>query len=197
MHPHFAHFTVSIFSKIVTLHATQLQMHRCLLTCQSCKQAKQCADWVVDVMQRKTDEATVLQKRIHHLALESRSGRDKAQAYASGLSPGIKTPSPGGSSVGVPKTPGSNRLKAPAGAVLRDVSMTPWDPLTSPGEMRAVQLGPAFGDDVTPSKAQGAESRGSHAQLRQTPLSHQKKKEGGSFGASRLQISNLQVSIVL
>ena len=48
-------------------------------------------------MQRKTDEASVLQKRLHHMALESESGRDKAQAYASSLTPGGSKPrAPGG-----------------------------------------------------------------------------------------------------
>lgn len=49
------------------------------------------------VLQRKTDEASVLQKRLYHLALESESGRDKAQAYASSLTPGGSKPrTPGG-----------------------------------------------------------------------------------------------------
>lgn len=67
------------------------------------------------MLQRKTDEASVLQKRLYHLALESESGRDKAQAYASSLTPGgskprppggYRTPTPGGSK---PCTPGGNR----------------------------------------------------------------------------------------
>ncbi|KAL3145648.1 hypothetical protein ABBQ32_003187 [Trebouxia sp. C0010 RCD-2024] len=46
---------------------------------------------------RKTDEASVLQKRLHHLALECESGRDKAQAYASSVTPGGSKPrTPGG-----------------------------------------------------------------------------------------------------
>lgn len=53
-------------------------------------------------VQRKTDEASVLQKRLHHLALESDSGRDKAQAYASSLTPGAHKP-------GTPGTPGGYR----------------------------------------------------------------------------------------
>lgn len=44
------------------------------------------------MLQRKTDEASVLQKRLHHFALESGSGRDKAQAYASSLTPGGSKP---------------------------------------------------------------------------------------------------------
>lgn len=49
------------------------------------------------VLQRKTDEASVLQKRLHHLALECESGRDKAQAYASSVTPGGSKPrTPGG-----------------------------------------------------------------------------------------------------
>lgn len=52
---------------------------------------------VTSIMQRKTDEASVLQKRLHHMALESESGRDKAQAYASSLTPGGSRPrTPGG-----------------------------------------------------------------------------------------------------
>ena len=53
-------------------------------------------------MQRKTDEASVLHKRLHHLALESDSGREKAQAYASGLTPGVHKPR-------TPGTPGGYR----------------------------------------------------------------------------------------
>ncbi len=56
-------------------------------------------------MQRKTDEASVLQKRLHHLALESEGGRDKAQAYASSLTPGGPKPrTPGGY-----RTPGKGK----------------------------------------------------------------------------------------
>ena len=59
-------------------------------------------------MQRKTDEASVLQKRLHHLALESESGRDKAHAYASSLTPGGSKPrTPGGY-----KTPGKGQKPA-------------------------------------------------------------------------------------
>ena len=57
--------------------------------------------------QRKTDEASGLQKRLHHLALESEGGRDKAQAYASSLTPGGSRPStPGGY-----RTPGKGKKR--------------------------------------------------------------------------------------
>lgn len=165
-------------------------------------------------MQRKTDEATALQKRIHHLALESRSGRDKAQAYASSISPGGTHPSPGGVSMGVNRTPGSKSPLAPGGASLED-------PLRTPGGMRVMQLGPVTGDDRqtptkvlgtgveesashlgsgtrdgwTPNKSWGAQNRDLNAQPRHTTKSHPKRR-GGSLGGSRLQSSksNLQVS---
>ncbi|KAL0020541.1 hypothetical protein WJX79_010459 [Trebouxia sp. C0005] len=57
------------------------------------------------IAKRKTDEASVLQKRLHHLALESEGGRDKAQAYASSLTPGGSKPrTPGGY-----RTPGKGK----------------------------------------------------------------------------------------
>ncbi|DBA84427.1 hypothetical protein WJX77_002493 [Trebouxia sp. C0004] len=57
------------------------------------------------ITKRKTDEASVLQKRLHHLALESEGGRDKAQAYASNLTPGGSKPrTPGGY-----RTPGKGK----------------------------------------------------------------------------------------
>ena len=74
------------------------------------------------MMQRKTDEASALQKRLHHFALESGSGRDKAQAYASSLTPGgskprtpggYRTPSKGQRSPGL-STP-HRRARTPAG----------------------------------------------------------------------------------
>ncbi|DBA97629.1 TPA: hypothetical protein ACH3X3_15301 [Trebouxia sp. C0006] len=82
------------------------------------------------IAKRKTDEASVLQKRLHHLALESEGGRDKAQAYASSLTPGGSKPrTPGGY-----RTPGKGKKSSgmttpnrqggtPAGGTPR-VSMT-------------------------------------------------------------------------
>lgn len=47
----------------------------------------------------------MLQKRLHHLALESEGGRDKAQAYASSLTQGVSKPrTPGGY-----RTPGKEK----------------------------------------------------------------------------------------
>ena len=64
-----------------------------------------CTIFYILCVQRKTDEASVLQKRLHHLALESEGGRDKAQAYASSLTPGVSKPrTPGGY-----RTPGKGK----------------------------------------------------------------------------------------
>ena len=138
-------------------------------------------------MQRKTDEASALHKRLHHLALESRSGRDKAQAYASSLSPGGLLSTPGGSSMGVSgRTPGSREPKTPGGGSLRGL-------LRTPGGVPMMPLDTDLAEDQTPNRIRG-QDRGPGAHSRQTPKTHGKRR-GGSLGGSRLQSSqsNLQV----
>ena len=63
------------------------------------------------LFQRKTDEASVLQKRLHHLALESEGGREKAQAYANTLTPGGSKGRPPSTPTGY-RTPGTGRKKS-------------------------------------------------------------------------------------
>ena len=139
-------------------------------------------------MQRKTDEASALHKRLHHLALESRSGRDKAQAYANSISPGGLPSTPGGSSMGVSgRTPGSREPKTPGGSSLGA-------PPRTPGRLPMMSLDANTEEDQTPIKTRG-QDRGPGAHSRQTPKSHAKRR-GSNLGVSRLQSSqsSLQVS---
>ena len=96
------------------------------------------------ILQRKTDEASVLQKRLHHFALESGSGRDKAQAYASSLTPGgskprtpggYRTPSKGQRSPGL-STP-HRRAGTPAGVMS---GVTPTGGRTQQRQLAEVQV---------------------------------------------------------
>ena len=66
---------------------------------------------MISLLQRKTDEASVLQKRLHHLALESEGGREKAQAYANTLTPGGSKGRPPSTPSGY-RTPGTGRKKS-------------------------------------------------------------------------------------
>ena len=130
---------------------------------------------------------STLHKKLHHLALESRSGRAKAEAYASSLSPGGVPSTPWGSSMGtLPRTPGPRDPNTPPGASLGNPSKTP-------GEMRVMSLGLDHGGDLTPTRT-GDPGSVSNAHSRQTPKTHPKRR-GGSLGGSRLQSSQTSLQV--
>lgn len=138
-----------------------------------------------------------MQKRIHHLALDSRSGRDKAQAYASSLSPGGSSPWRTGAP---PRTPSSRGPRTPGVSKRPSFVIDVGDDQT-PGVRQSTRQVPGTIQSLTleadDTDCQNDIGSGEILTPPRPPSAKGLKRKGSRLSSQSSHPSSLQVSAVL